>query len=54
MLEQGIIEERPNTVTRKKYLEYEAILTRVAARLRMPLGMMDLYLWAKKSGEVIK
>ena len=54
MLEQGIIEEHPNTVTRKKYLEYEAILTRVAARLRMPLGTMDLYLWAKKSGEVIK
>ncbi|MCX6649264.1 MAG: N-glycosylase/DNA lyase [Candidatus Bathyarchaeota archaeon] len=54
MLEQGIIAERPKTLTRKKYLEYEAILTRVAARLSMPLGMMDLYLWAKKSGEVIK
>jgi N-glycosylase/DNA lyase len=54
MLEQGIIEERPKTLTRKKYLEYEAILTRVAGRLGMPLGMMDLYLWSKKSGEVIK
>jgi N-glycosylase/DNA lyase len=54
MLEQGIINERPKTLTRKKYLEYEAILMQVAARLDMPLGMMDLYLWAKKSGEVIK
>ena len=54
MLEQGIIKGRPETVTRKKYLEYEVILTKVAARLSMPLGMMDLYLWAKKSGEVIK
>lgn len=54
MVEQSIIAERPETVTRKKYLEYEVILTRVAARLDMPLGMMDLYLWAKKSGEVIK
>ena len=54
MLEQGIIEERPKTLTRRKYLEYEAILTRVAGRLKMPLGMMDLYLWSKKSGEVIK
>ncbi len=53
-MEQGIIEERPKTLTRKKYLEYEAILTQVAERLDMPLGMMDLYLWAKKSGEVIK
>jgi len=54
MLEQGIIDERPKTVTRKKYLEYESILTGVAKRLDMPLGQMDLYLWAKKSGEVIK
>lgn len=54
MVEQGIIAERPAAVTRRKYLEYEAVLTKVAARLGMPLGMMDLYLWAKKSGEVIK
>jgi N-glycosylase/DNA lyase len=54
MLEQGIINERPKTLTRKKYLEYEAILMQVAVTLGMPLGMMDLYLWAKKSGEVIK
>ena len=54
MVEQGIIEERPKTVTRKKYLEYEVMLTRVAGMLGMPLGEMDLYLWAKKSGEVIK
>jgi N-glycosylase/DNA lyase len=54
MVEQGIIVKRPETVTRKKYLEYEAILKHVASRLNMPLGMMDLYLWSKKSGEVIK
>ncbi len=54
MVEQGVIKERPKTVTRKKYLEYEAILIRVAKRLDMPIGVMDLYLWAKKSGEVIK
>jgi len=54
MEEQDIIEERPKTLTRKTYLEYEAILTRVARMLGMPLGEMDLYLWAKKSGEVIK
>ena len=54
MVEQGIIRERPKTVTPKKYLEYEEILTGVAKKLGMPLGQMDLYLWAKKSGEVIK
>jgi N-glycosylase/DNA lyase len=54
MEETGIIEQRPATLTRKKYLEYEAILMRVARMLDMPIGEMDLYLWAKKSGEVIK
>jgi N-glycosylase/DNA lyase len=54
MEETGIIEQRPATLTRRKYLEYEAILTRVAKMLGMPIGEMDLYLWAKKSGEVIK
>ncbi len=54
MLEQGIIGERPASLTRKRYLEYEAVLARIATRLGMPLGTMDLYLWSKKSGEVIK
>ncbi|MFA5868194.1 MAG: N-glycosylase/DNA lyase [Candidatus Bathyarchaeia archaeon] len=54
MEEQGIIEERPKTLTKKKYLEYERILTDVTAILGMPMGKMDLYLWAKKSGEVLK
>jgi len=54
MEEQGIIGERPKTLTRRRYLEYEEILIRVAGMLGMSLGMMDLYLWAKKSGEVIK
>lgn len=54
MEEQGIIDERPKTLTKKKYLEYEKTLTSVADLAGMPLGQMDLYLWAKKSGEVIK
>ncbi len=54
MEETGIISERPKTLTRKKYLEYEALLVRVAETLGMPIGQMDLYLWAKKSGEVLK
>jgi len=54
MEEQGIIEERPKTLTTKKYREYERILSEVAEILQMPMGKMDLYLWAKKSGEVLK
>jgi len=54
MEETGIIKQRPTSLTHKKYLEYEAILQKVAKMLDMPIGEMDLYLWAKKSGEVIK
>ena len=54
MIEQGVINERPKTITKKKYLEYEALLNQAAIILEMPLGKMDLYLWANKSGEVIK
>jgi N-glycosylase/DNA lyase len=54
MVEQGVIAERPKTLTPKRYLEYERTLTEVAAILGMPMGKMDLYLWAKKSGEVLK
>ena len=54
MEEQEIIAQRPTNLTKERYLEYEDILTRVAKILEMPLGQMDLYLWAKKSGEVLK
>jgi N-glycosylase/DNA lyase len=54
MEEQKVIAQRPKNLTKKKYLEYEDILTNLAKILGMPLGKMDLYLWAKKSGEVLK
>jgi N-glycosylase/DNA lyase len=41
-------------ITRRKYLEYERTLEKVAAKLGMPLGKMDLYLWYKKTGAVLK
>jgi N-glycosylase/DNA lyase len=54
MEETGLIIERPSALSRKKYMEYEGMLARVAEDLGMPLGVMDLYLWSKKSGEVLK
>ncbi len=54
MEETGMIERRPSAISRKKYLEYEGMLKEVARDLGMPLGVMDLYLWSKKSGEVLK
>lgn len=41
-------------LTKRRYIEYERILQRVADRLEMPLGKMDLFLWYMKTGKVLK
>ncbi len=41
-------------LTKRRYLEYEGILRKIADRLGMPLGQMDLYLWYMKTGKVLK
>lgn len=54
MIELKIIPEAPKSLTKKRYLEYEVILDSAARKLEIPLGEMDLYLWQRKTGEVLK
>ena len=54
MVDHGILEERPKSITKRRYLEYERILAEVARRVGMTLGEMDLYLWYWKTGKVLK
>jgi N-glycosylase/DNA lyase len=54
MVDHGILEERPKSITKRRYLEYEDILAEVAKRVGMTLGEMDLYLWYRKTGKVLK
>jgi len=55
MREHGLVEDDgKKALTRKRYLEYEKILERVAERVGMPVGEMDLYLWYRKTGKVLK
>jgi len=55
MREHGLADEDAGKgIAKKHYLKYEATLVRVAKRLRMPVGKMDLYLWYKKTGSVMK
>jgi N-glycosylase/DNA lyase len=54
MVELKIIPEAPKSLTKKRYLEYEVVLDSAAKKLGMPLGEMDLYLWQRKTGEVLK
>jgi len=55
MREHGLADtDARKGITRRKYLEYERTLEKVAVKLGMPLGKMDLYLWYKKTGAVLK
>lgn len=55
MREHGLADtDARKGITMRKYLEYERTLEKVAAKLGMPPGKMDLYLWYKKTGAVLK
>jgi N-glycosylase/DNA lyase len=46
--------EAKKGLTKKLYLKYEQILSKVAKELDMSLGEMDLYLWYRKTGKILK
>ncbi len=56
LVEHGLIteEESRKGLTKKRYLAYEAALAKVARRLGMEPGGLDLYLWYRKTGKVLK
>lgn len=53
LVKHGII-VRPKTVTKKKYLEIEVILGKLAEKTGLSLGELDLYLWYMETGKVLK
>lgn len=54
ILERAGLIDRPKTMTRKKYLEIENILKKLARKLGMSLAELDLYLWYMETGKVLK
>ena len=55
MNEHGIINHpKSKSLTRKRYFEYERKLQHVSDRLGIPLGELDLYMWYRKTGAVLK
>jgi N-glycosylase/DNA lyase len=54
ILERHKLMKRPKTLTRKVYLEVEAVLRRLAGRLGVSLGELDLYLWYLETGKILK
>ncbi len=53
LVKEGLI-ERPKTLTKKRYLEIERILERIAKQLGLGLGELDLHLWYLETGKVLK
>ncbi len=45
---------KPKTLTKKKYLEIEEILGKIAEDLNLTLGELDLFMWYLETGKVLK
>ncbi len=56
LAEHGLItaEDSRRSLTKRRYMEYEEALGRVARALGMSPGELDLYLWYRKTGKVLK
>ncbi|MGQ9479548.1 MAG: N-glycosylase/DNA lyase [Thermoproteota archaeon] len=50
----GLIKSIPRTITRKKYLEIEESLRKVASELDVSLAELDLYLWYMDTRKILK
>ncbi len=49
----GLI-EKPKTLTKRRYLEIEELLRKIAGEADMNLAELDLYLWYMETGKVLK
>jgi N-glycosylase/DNA lyase len=50
----GVIEEVPETLTKKRYLEIEERMREFARQIGIPMDHLDLLLWYREAGEVFK
>jgi N-glycosylase/DNA lyase len=46
--------EKPKALTRKKYLEIENLLRKIAKKSDLSLAELDLYLWYMETGKILK
>lgn len=50
----GVIENIPNTLSWKKYMEIEKRMQEFSKKINLPMSHLDLLLWYKETGEVFK
>ena len=49
----GVI-RKPRTLTKRKYVKIEEALNKIAEKMGLSLGVLDLYLWYMETGKVLK
>lgn len=54
VLEKNKVISRPKTLTKTVYLEIENKLRQIAQKTNLSLGELDLYLWYKETGKILK
>ena len=54
LVEYGFIPEKPNTLNKKKYLEFELIFEGIAEKNQTSSAELDLFMWYLKTGKVLK
>ena len=54
ILERSGLIKRPKTLTKKRYLEIEEVLRKLAKKLNLTLAELDLYLWYLETGKILK
>lgn len=53
-LEKNKIIKRPKNLSKKKYLEIENVLSKIAKKHKLSLAELDLYLWYIETGKILK
>ncbi len=49
----GVI-RKPRALTKRKYMKIEEALNKIAEKIGLSLGVLDLYLWYMETGKVLK
>lgn len=54
LLEKYKIINKPKSLTKKRYMEIERILEKLAEKTKLSLAELDLYLWYMETGRILK
>jgi N-glycosylase/DNA lyase len=54
LLRIGLLDSWPDSISKKRYLELESMFERLATSLRIPPDELDLLLWSRETGVILK